>query len=249
MDRRTFLKLYLIGGAAIAISPLIKPILDYAGFFYGEIVETSRNYWVANNTNGLGGFPKYKIANYYSDVAPVFNKGCPVYFFAYPLQNEPCFLVDLKVLTGKEVPEIQNPYYGKYPGPLGSLKTIKGVGPSNSIYAFSAVCVHLGCQLPAQVKSNNPDLPGLNPSTSILHCPCHGSMFKLDEGGVVVGGPANRPLPMVILDYDPSTGDIFAVGDNAPYFSAGLPRNTPSDNLLYDPRYSYSVPSNPACQG
>jgi Rieske Fe-S protein len=248
MDRRTFLRLYLIGGAVIAIAPLIKPIFDYAGYFYNEIVETSQKYWVAANAQGIGGFPKYKIANY-NEIAAVLSKGCPVYFFPYPLTNEPCFLVDLKALTGKNITEIPNPYYGRYPSPIGTMKTIKGVGPNKSIFAFSDVCVHLGCQLPAQVIVKSPENPGLNPQEATLHCPCHGSIFKLDQGGIVIGGPAPRPLPIVILDYDENTGDIYAVAVNAPYFSAGIPRNTPQDNLLYDPRYSYSVPQNPACQG
>ncbi len=153
MNRRTFLRLYLIVGAAVAIAPLIKPLADYVAYFYNELGTMSKQYLVVNNTDGLAGFPKYKIANI-KDIQQQLSSGCPVYFFAYPLTNEPCFLVDLQVLLGQPVPEIPNPYYGQYAGPLGQMKTISGVGPNNSIYAFSDVCVHLGCQLPAQVFSN-----------------------------------------------------------------------------------------------
>ncbi|MCY0860563.1 MAG: Rieske 2Fe-2S domain-containing protein [Sulfolobaceae archaeon] len=243
MNRRNFLRLYLLAAAAIAIAPLVKPAIDYVGYFYNELGAISKQYLVANNTDGIGGFPKYKITN----IKDFKSKNCPVFFFAYPLTNEPCFLVDLEAILGQPVPEIPNPYYGHFAGPLGQIKTIKGVGPNNSIYAFSDVCVHLGCQLPAQVLVTSDQDPGLDIQNSVLHCPCHGSMYLLKEGGIVVGGPAPRPLPMVYLEYDESTGDIYAVGTNAPYFSESVPRTTPQDNLLYDPRYDYSVPSNPAC--
>ncbi|ADX86321.1 Rieske 2Fe-2S domain-containing protein [Saccharolobus islandicus] len=246
MNRRTFLRLYLIVGAAVAIAPLIKPLADYVAYFYNELGIMSKQYLVVNNTDGLAGFPKYKIANI-KDIQQQLSSGCPVYFFAYPLTNEPCFLVDLQVLLGQPVPEIPNPYYGQYAGPLGQMKTISGVGPNNSIYAFSDVCVHLGCQLPAQVLVTSENNPGLDTQNSVLHCPCHGSLYLLAKGGVVIGGPAPRPLPIILLEYDQSSGDIYAVGTNAPYFSASIPRTTPSDNLLYDPRYDYSVPSNPSC--
>lgn len=247
MNRRTFLRLYLVVGAAIAIAPLVKPIADYVGYFYNEIGTLSKQYLVANNTDGISGFPKYKVVNIKDFQQQVKTSNCPVYFFAYPLTNEPCFLVDLEALLGKPVPQIQNPYYGQFAGPLGQIKTINGVGPNNSIYAFSDVCVHLGCQLPAQVLVTSSNDPGLDIDNSILHCPCHGSMYLLEKGGIVVGGPAPRPLPIVFLEYDENSGDIYAVGTNAPYFSAAIPRTKPSDNLLYDPRYSYSTPSNPAC--
>lgn len=247
MNRRTFLRLYLVVGAAVAIAPLIKPLADYVGYFYNEIGTMSKQYLVANNTDGLSGFPKYRIANIKDIQQQAQSSGCPVYFFAYPLTNEPCFLVDLQALLGQPVPEIPNPYYGQYAGPIGQIKTIQGVGPNNSIYAFSDVCVHLGCQLPAQVLVTSENNPGLDVTNSVLHCPCHGSLYSLMKGGVVVGGPAPRPLPIIFLEYDQNTGDIYAIGTNAPYFSASIPRTTPADNLLYDPRYSYSVPSNPSC--
>jgi len=242
MNRRDFLRLTLIAGGALTVVPLVKPVFDYMGFYYEELPSLSSKYYVTSNKNGLNGFPKFKVANV-SDL----GGSCPVFFFAYPLTNEPCFLIDFSKLNGNKDVSFQNPYYGDFPINQ-NFKEISGVGPNNSICAFSAVCVHLGCQLPAQVLTSSPANPGLNPSTSILHCPCHGSMYKLDEGGIVVGGPAPRPLPAVLLEYDDSTGDIYAVGNNGPYFSEAVPRTMPSSNLLYDPRYNgYSVPSNPAC--
>ncbi len=47
--------------------------------------------------------------------------------------------------------------------------------------AFSAVCTHAGC-LVSEVKDGT------------VNCPCHGSRFGVDDGGVVAG-PAPDPLP------------------------------------------------------
>jgi cytochrome b6-f complex iron-sulfur subunit len=46
------------------------------------------------------------------------------------------------------------------------------------IYALSLVCTHLGCTV--------------NVTPGHLVCPCHGSVF--DRHGVVLQGPADRPL-------------------------------------------------------
>jgi nitrite reductase/ring-hydroxylating ferredoxin subunit len=48
----------------------------------------------------------------------------------------------------------------------------------NTFRAVSAVCTHLGCTV--------------NRASNGFHCPCHGSVF--DENGVVIGGPAPKPL-------------------------------------------------------
>ncbi|MFF1547824.1 Rieske (2Fe-2S) protein [Streptomyces sp. NPDC058291] len=47
--------------------------------------------------------------------------------------------------------------------------------------AFSAVCTHLGCTVN-------------DVADGIIHCPCHGSEFRVADGSVA-GGPAPRPLP------------------------------------------------------
>jgi Rieske Fe-S protein len=51
--------------------------------------------------------------------------------------------------------------------------------------AFSAVCTHQGCTV-NQVSNGR------------IICPCHGSMFSIQDGSVV-GGPAPRPLPKANL--------------------------------------------------
>jgi cytochrome b6-f complex iron-sulfur subunit len=48
-------------------------------------------------------------------------------------------------------------------------------------FSLTAVCTHLGC------------LTTWQPEINMITCPCHGSKFNRD--GVVVEGPAPKPLP------------------------------------------------------
>ncbi len=53
---------------------------------------------------------------------------------------------------------------------------------------FSATCTHQGCVV-ATVEDGT------------INCPCHGSMFSIEDGSVE-GGPAPEPLPAVELTVD-----------------------------------------------
>jgi Rieske Fe-S protein len=48
--------------------------------------------------------------------------------------------------------------------------------------AFSSICTHQGCPV--------------GDVTDTINCPCHGSMFSIEDGSPV-GGPATSPLPEV----------------------------------------------------
>lgn len=53
---------------------------------------------------------------------------------------------------------------------------------------FSATCTHQGCTVGSV-------------SDGTINCPCHGSMFSVEDGSVQ-GGPATAPLPPVDLTVD-----------------------------------------------
>ncbi len=74
-----------------------------------------------------------------------------------------------------------------------------GVGPNKSIVAYSMFCTHLGCSVE------------LDPDKGLLVCECHQSEFDPRRSGWVVQGPAPTHLPMVNLEIDNATGDIYAI--------------------------------------
>jgi arsenite oxidase small subunit len=127
--------------------------------------------------------------------------------FNYPLDNEPNVLVKL------------------------GAKAEGGVGPDQDIVAFSEVCQHLGCiwgfvptgQSPAVNKTYVAPSP-------VGYCPCHGSIFDLENGAKVIGGPSPRPVPQVQLEVD-TAGDIYATGMSPP---AIFGHNTGSDDVSFD---------------
>lgn len=64
---------------------------------------------------------------------------------------------------------------------------------SGDFAAYSAVCTHRGC------------IVGYR--DGVLACPCHGSVFDPANGGAVVNGPADRPLPEIPVDV--RSGEVF----------------------------------------
>ncbi|MEW2547719.1 Rieske (2Fe-2S) protein [Streptomyces sp. NPDC047002] len=64
---------------------------------------------------------------------------------------------------------------------FGDQKVVVTQPKANEFKAFSAVCTHQGCTV-ASI------------SDGIIHCPCHGSEFSIEDGSVK-GGPAPKPLP------------------------------------------------------
>lgn len=129
--------------------------------------------------------------------------------FYYPLTNTPNYLVKLGVAaTG-------------------------GIGPNNDIVAFSAICQHLGCEYGFLAPGNSP--PCNSKFKAVIpqgYCCCHGSQYDFLDGAKVIGGPAPRPVPMVQLNYNSSTGDISAVGMNPPTIYGHGPPGTTSPSLV-----------------
>jgi arsenite oxidase small subunit len=94
--------------------------------------------------------------------------------FNYPLRGQPSLLID----TGRPVPA--------------------GVGPNNSIVAYSALCQHMGCPV------------AYDGGVRELVCPCHQTRYDAERLGSIVLGVATRALPRVLLEV--SGGAVFAVG-------------------------------------
>ena len=132
--------------------------------------------------------------------------------FNYPLDNTPNVLVKLGV------------------------KADKGIGPDADIVAFSQICQHLGCIYGFVPKGKSPEC---NPSYTMPetggYCCCHGSHYNFTTGGTVMGGPSPRPQPMVQLELDDKTGDIYAVSMGPPsIYGHGNQGDTSPQSILID---------------
>jgi arsenite oxidase small subunit len=133
------------------------------------------------------GFPKVLVANV-SNLQV--NK--PV-LFNYPLDNEPNILVKLgQAASG-------------------------GVGPQGDIVAFSQICQHLGCYTSFLPVGSSPACnSSIKASVPEAYCCCHGGTYDFLHGGNVIAGPPPQAVPQVMLSYDTSTGNIYAIGMSPP---------------------------------
>lgn len=128
--------------------------------------------------------------------------------FNYPLEETPNILVKL------------------------GQKAQGGVGPDVDIVAFSEICQHLGCIYGYVAAGASPSCnAAYKASGPVGYCCCHGSVFDLTSGAKVIGGPAPRPAPQVILEFDSASGDIFATGMTPPTIFG---HNTGSNDVSYD---------------
>ena len=73
-----------------------------------------------------------------------------------------------------------------------------GIGPDQSIVAYSMLCTHKGCPVDYNAERN------------MLICPCHWSTFDPAKGGRMIIGQASQGLPRITLRIE--AGTIEAVG-------------------------------------
>ena len=94
--------------------------------------------------------------------------------FDYPDENAPCVLLRLD-------------------GPVEG-----GIGPDQSIVAYSLLCTHKGCPV------------AYHPEQKMLICPCHWSSFDPAKRGRMIIGQASQGLPQITLRVE--SGMVEAVG-------------------------------------
>ena len=128
------------------------------------------------------------------------------FIFLYPFASTPCFLINL----------------GKPARTRATLKTAGnesyqwngGVGPGNSIVAYSAICAHQLAYPTRQISfiSYRADASARNKHAQVIHCCAEHSQYDPAEGARVVAGPAPQPLAAILLEHDPRTDELFATG-------------------------------------
>jgi Rieske Fe-S protein len=191
--RRNVLKLVAVGG-----------ILAAAG---GGLVGGTLQYVSKPPLVGLSSYPKVQLIDLdgtaltATKVMNEYNVTTPsVLTFQYPLTNEPNFLINLAPPPG---------------GSGGATNVVGGVGPQQSIVAFSAICQHLGCPAPA-ICFYPPGTCGttFGKLDFYIHCSCHGSTYDVTNGAANLTGPAVIPLPQVVLEWDQSDDSLYATNMN-----------------------------------
>ena len=164
-----------------------------------------------------------KTARLYDRTALVDGAGAPItarrldvgrtYVFHYPYATTPCFLVDLgrPVREAVELSTEAGEVY-RWPG---------GAGKDRSIVAFAAICAH---------KMSHParDVSFINyrhgkvryrdardrsrEKSGVIFCCSEKSVYDPSDGARVLGGPAKQPLATILLQSEPESGALLALG-------------------------------------
>ena len=150
------------------------------------------------------------------DGAPITAHGLDVgrtYVFHYPYATTPCFLLDL----GRPVPadvelstEAGEPY--AWPG---------GAGEGRSIVAFAAICAHKMSHPAKDVSFINyrhgkvrylDSRDRSRERSGVIFCCSEKSVYDPSDGARVLGGPAKQPLATILLQSEPESGALYALG-------------------------------------
>ena len=219
--RRRFLKLSLalgmalaVGGIASVARSLFNPPTPEPGppppstqtvtktVTVGSTGASSSTSTESSSSGAPSPFPRVLAANV-SDLT-----GGQTVTFNYPLDNTPNLLAKL------------------------GQKADGGVGPDGDIVAFSQLCQHLGCVWGYVPTAGSPKCDSSYKAAGpIGYCCCHGTVYDLSNAAKVLEGPSPRPQPQVTLEYDSSTGDIYATGMGPPTIFG---HDTGSNDVLND---------------
>ena len=187
MRRRKFLRSCAIGGGVAGIAQLpglLSPAWGEAAF---------RQYPRSRLVDGQGAPLQAK------DLA--LNRN---YVFHYPYAGTPCFLLSLERVAPQA--RLQNEAGKAY-------EWTGGVGPKRSIVAYSAICAHK-LAYPAKEVSfiRFQAQPSKTSKGGVIHCCAEHSVYDPTDGARVLGGPAPQPLAAIVLEYDPKSDGLTAIG-------------------------------------
>lgn len=128
------------------------------------------------------------------------------YIFHYPFAGTPCFLINLNQAAAADV--ALNTADG------GAYRWRGGVGPQQSLVAFSAICSHQLSYVGKQQSFINyrPDSSPVAGRGGVIVCCAHHSVFDPAQGAKVLDGPAPQPLAAIALEHNADTDELYALG-------------------------------------
>ena len=126
------------------------------------------------------------------------------YVFHYPYAATPCFLLNVD----RAAPP------AKVTGETGDYKWPGGVGVRQQIVAYSAICAHQLAYPTKEISfiSFRAGKAGANQHADVIHCCAEHSQYDPAAGAKVLAGPAPQPLAAILLEHDPATDELTAVG-------------------------------------
>jgi len=128
------------------------------------------------------------------------------FIFHYPFSGTPCFLLNLgKPTKARAHLKTANEQTYEWPG---------GVGADHSIVAYSAICAHRLTYPTREISfiSYRDEKSAGSRFAQVIHCCSEHSQYDPAEGAKVLAGPAPQPLAAILLDYDPKSDGLYAVG-------------------------------------
>jgi len=128
------------------------------------------------------------------------------FIFHYPFAGTPCFLLNLGKPT-KPRAQLQTADERTYEWP-------GGVGADHGIVAYSAICAHRLTYPTREISfiSYRDEKSAGSKFAHVIHCCSEHSQYDPAEGAKVLAGPAPQPLAAILLDYDPKSDGLYAVG-------------------------------------
>jgi Rieske Fe-S protein len=125
--------------------------------------------------------------------------------FHYPYASTPCFLLNLgKPVKGATLRTADQRAY-EWRG---------GSGAGGGIVAYSAICAHKLTYPTRDITfiSFRSELTPGNRHAQVIHCCSEHSQYDPAQGARVLAGPAPQPLAAILLDYDATADELYAVG-------------------------------------
>lgn len=123
--------------------------------------------------------------------------------FNYPYETTPVFLLALP-RAARSV-ELSNDKQQRY-------QSLSGIGPQQSIVAYSAICAHKLMYPTPQISFINIRKGQADEPAHVVHCCGDNSRYDPTQGGKVISGPAPQPLAMIVLEWSAASDELHAVG-------------------------------------